>query len=158
MRKSIFLILPVTFILFSKLDAQAQQVESLIDRPYLALVKGDTANSCSFISADLLQRTADIVQALVFVRPGDSLEEVRYKMRFVPDQPNATNTLQWTAVAGGNYTEAIVNLRNNSAQSRSFTMAINYNQPNERRCEWQVRDPQQEIPLNSPTSPLPTEQ
>ncbi|MGJ5675949.1 MAG: hypothetical protein ACR9NN_20420 [Nostochopsis sp.] len=154
MRKSIFVMLPITFILFSNLEAQAQEVESLNDRPYLALIKGDTANSCSFISADLLQRTADIVQALVFVRPGDSLEQVRYKMRFVPDEPNTTNTLQWKALAGGNYTEAIVNLRNNTAQSRTFAMAINYNQPNERRCQWEVRDPQQEIRFNPPTSPI----
>jgi hypothetical protein len=75
-------------------------------------------------------------------------------MRFVPDQPNATNMLQWTAVAGGNYTQAIVNLRNNSVQSRNFTMGINYNQPNERRCQWEVREPRQEILLDFPTSPL----
>jgi hypothetical protein len=154
MRKAVFLILPITLILSSNLGVQAQQVESLGDRPYLALVKGDTPNSCSFISADLLERAADIVKGLVFVRPDDSLERVRYKMRFVPDQPNATNVLQWTALAGGNYTQAIVNLRNNEVQSRNFIMAINYKQPNERRCQWEVREPQQEILLNSPTSPL----
>ncbi|MER3492941.1 MAG: hypothetical protein C4323_11755 [Mastigocladus sp. ERB_26_2] len=158
MRKTVFLILPITLIFSSNFGAQAQQVESLRDRPYLALVKGDTPNSCSFISADLLERSADIVQGLLFVRSGsnlgDSLERVRYKIHFIPDQPNAINVLQWTAVAGGNYTQAIVTLRDNKVQSRNFTMAINYNQPNERRCQWEVREPQQEILLNSPTSPL----
>lgn len=50
--------------IFSPPEAQAQQVESSIDRPSLVLVKGDTSNSCSFVSTDVLERTADIVQGL----------------------------------------------------------------------------------------------
>lgn len=155
MRKAVFLILPITLILFSNQRVQSQQAESSFDRPYLALVKGDTANSCSFISADLLERTADIVDDLLFVRPGDPPEWVRYKMRFVPDQSSG-NALQWTGLAGGNYIKAVVNFRNNSVQSRSFTMAINYNQPNQKLCQWEVRETQQAIKLNSPTSNSPT--
>ncbi len=154
MRKAIFLILPITFILFPSLRAQSQPVESSTDRPYLALVKGDTSNSCSFISADVLVRAADIVQGLLFVRPGDSPDQVEYKMRFPPERSDAGDALQWTASAGGNYTRAVVNFRDNRAQSRTFTMAINYNQPDEKRCQWEVRDPQQGTQPNSPASPL----
>lgn len=154
MRKAIFLILPIILILFPELGAQAQPVESSGDRPYLALVKGDTPNSCSFISTDVLTRTADIVQGLLFVRPGDSPDQVEYKMRFPPEQPYASNALQWTASAGGNYIRAVVDFSNNRVQSRNFTMAIDHNQPNEKRCQWEVREPQQEIQPNSPASPL----
>ncbi|ARV59965.1 hypothetical protein BZZ01_16240 [Nostocales cyanobacterium HT-58-2] len=154
MRKAIFLILPITLILFSSHRAQAQRVESSFERPYLALVKGDVPNNCSFISADLLDRAADIVQDLEFVRSGDSPEQVRYKVRFIPDQPYGGNTLQWTAIAGGNYTKSVVNFRDNSVQSRTFTMAINYNQPNEKRCQWEIREIQQGIQPTSPTPPL----
>jgi hypothetical protein len=154
MRKAVFLILPIILILFPNFRAQAQRVESSFERPYLALVKGDTPNSCSFISTDLLERAADIVQGLLFVRPDDSPEWVSYKVRLIPDQPYARNTLQWTALAGGNYTKAVVNFRNNIVQDRTFTMAINYNQPNEKRCQWEVREAQQRIQSNSPASPV----
>jgi hypothetical protein len=105
MRKAILLILPITLILFPNQRTQAQRVESSFDRPYLALVKGDTPNSCSFISGDLLERTADIVQDLLFVRSGDSPQQVSYQVRFASDQPYTGNALQWTALAGGNYSE-----------------------------------------------------
>jgi len=154
MRTAIFLILPTTLILFPNFGAQAQQVESSIDRPYLVLVKGDTPNSCSFISTDILERSADIVQGLLFVRPGDSPDQVENKMRFPPEQPYTGNALQWTASAGGNYTRAVVNFGDNRTQSRTFTMAINYNQPNEKSCQWEVRDPQQGAQPNSPALPL----
>jgi hypothetical protein len=65
MRKAVFLILPITLIFSSNFGVQAQQIDSLVDRPYLALVKGDAPNNCSFISADLLERVADIVKGLV---------------------------------------------------------------------------------------------
>lgn len=161
MKKAVFLILPITLIFFSHQKAQAQPVETSTDRPYLTLVKGDTPNSCSFISADLLERAANIVQNLLFVRSGDSLEEVKYKMRFLPDRSTTNNALQWTALAGGNYTNAIVNLRDNRAQSRTFTMAINYNQPNQKQCQWVVQEPQQQaqqpeqqMQFNAPASSL----
>ncbi|NMG18410.1 hypothetical protein [Brasilonema bromeliae] len=153
MRKAVFLILPITLILFPSQRAQSQRVESSFDRPYLALVKGDTPNSCSFISGDFLERAADIVQDLLFVRPGDSPQQVSYEVRFVPDQPYARDALQWTALAEGNYTKAIVNFRDNRAQERIFTMAINYNQPNEKLCQWAVREPQQGTQSQSPASP-----
>ncbi|GAA6617030.1 hypothetical protein [Scytonema sp. NUACC26] len=154
MKKAIFLILPMTLMVCSNLKVQAQRVDSSRERAYLALVKGDTPNSCSFMSADYLERVSDIVQDLLFVRPDDSPEWVRYKVRFTPDRDYARNALEWTAFAGGNYIKAVVDFRNNSVQSRTFTMAINYNQPNERRCQWLVREVGQEIQSNSSTSSL----
>ncbi len=151
MKTAIFLILPITLIFFPSLRAQTQAVESSIDRPYLALITGDTPNSCSFISAAVLERAATIVGDLLFVNPGDSPDLARSKVRFSPDRIDASDALQWTATAGGNYTRAVVNFRDNRVQERTFTMATNYNQPNEKRCEWQVRDPQQRTQLNSPT-------
>ncbi|GAB1540520.1 hypothetical protein NUACC21_31890 [Scytonema sp. NUACC21] len=154
MRKALFLILPITLTLFPNFGAQAQRVDYSGEPAYLALVKGDTPNNCSFISADYLERVADIVEDLLFVRPGDSPEWVRNKVRFIPDQDDGRNALEWTALAGGNYTKAVVNFRDNSVRSRTFTMAINYNRPNEKRCQWEVREVQQNIQSSSPTSSL----
>ena len=154
MRTTIFLLLPITLTLLPNWEAQAQPVETSTDRPYLALVQGDTPNSCSFISAALLDRASDTVADLEFVNPGDPPDQVRSKVRSIPDQASAGDTLQWTAQAGGNYTRAVVSFRNNRAQSRTFTMAINYNQPNEKRCEWEVREPQQRVQSNPSASPL----
>lgn len=154
MRTAAFLLLPITLILLPNFEAQAQPVESSIDRPYLALVTGDTPNSCSFISADVLERSASIVGDLLFVNPGDSPNLVKSKVRFPNDPVDAADIMQWTATAGGNYTRAVVNFRDNRVQSRTFTMATNYNQPNEKRCEWEVRDPQQRVQSNPPASPL----
>ncbi|MUG98819.1 hypothetical protein F7734_43615 [Scytonema sp. UIC 10036] len=154
MKKAIFLILPMTLMVFPNFKVQAQRVDSSEQPAYLALVKGDTPNSCSFMSADYLERVSDIVEDLLFVRPDDSPEWVRYKVRFTPDREYARNALEWTGLAGGNYTKAVVNFRNNSVQSRTFTMAINYNQPNERQCQWEVREARQGIQPNSSTSSL----
>ncbi len=147
MKKAISLILsiPLIFLLVNK--GQAQQVQSILERPKLTLVRGDSNNnSCSFISGDLLERTADIVQGLLFITPQDSRDLVLYKMRFAPDQSNSGNVLQWTALAQTNYTKAVVSFGNNPqnpVQNRTFIMAINYNQPNQRQCQWQVLVPQQ---------------
>ena len=143
-----YLLLTAILIFFPKLEAQAQQVESSTDRPFLALVKGDTPNSCSFVSPDVLERTADIVQGLLFVQLRDSPDSVESKMRFTPDQPYKDGVLQWTAIAQGNYTKAVVNFGDNGATSRTFTMATNYNQPNEKRCQWEVQEPQQNTEEN----------
>lgn len=151
MKTAIFSILSITLI-FSPSLAQAQPVESSIDRPRLVLVTGDTPNSCSFIRADVLERGAAIVGDLLFIDPEDTPEQVRSKVRFAPDSV-AGDALQWTATAGGNYTRAVVNFGDNRVQQRTFTMASNYNQPDEKRCEWQVEDPQQRTQPNSSTSP-----
>lgn len=144
MKKTISLILSIPLIFLLGNKAQAQPVQSANDRPYLALVKGDDGNnSCSFISADLLERTADVVRGLLFITPQDSREQVLNKMRFAPDQYNSANALQWTALAQTNYTKAAVSFDNKGVQRRTFTMAINYNQPNQRECQWEVRIPQQ---------------
>jgi hypothetical protein len=89
-----------------------------------------------------LERSADIAQGLLFVRSGDSPDQVKYKMRFVPDGAYANNTLQWTAIAGKNYTRADVSFDNNRVANRSFTMAVNYEQPEQKQCRWEVREPQ----------------
>lgn len=154
MRIAIFPILSIALIFSPSLRAQAQPVESSIDRPQLVLVTGDTPNSCSFINADVLERGASIVGDLLFINSEDSLDQVRSKVRFAPDSVNAANTLQWTATAGGNYTRAVVNFQDNRVQQRTFTMATNYNQPNEKRCEWRVEDPQQRNQPNASTSTL----
>ena len=143
MRTAHYLLLSAILIFFPHLEAQAQQVESSTDRPSLVLVKGDTSNSCSFVSTDVLERTADIVQGLFFVQLGDSPDAVESKMRFTPDQPYGDSLLQWTAIAQGNYTKSVVNFADNGAASRTFTMATNYNQPDEKRCQWEVQEPQQ---------------
>lgn len=148
MRTVHYLLMTTILIFFPNLEAQAQQVESSTDRPFLVLVKGDTPNSCSFVAPDILERTADIVQGLLFVQLGDSPDSVESKMRFTPDQPYKDGVLQWTAIAQGNYTKAVVNFRDNSAASRTFTMATNYNQPDEKRCQWEVQEPQQNTEEN----------
>lgn len=144
MKTTYFLLLASILSFLPNLEAPAQQVETSTDRPFLVLVQGDTANSCSFISADLLTRAADVVQSLLFVQPGDSPDAVESKMRFVPDQPLTDGRLQWTASSRGNYTNAVVNFRDNRADTRTFTMAVNYNQPNEKRCQWRVQEPLEE--------------
>lgn len=149
-----YLILTTILIFFPNLAAQAQQVESSSDRAFLVLVKGDTPNSCSFVSPDVLERTADIVQGLLFVQLGDSPDSVESKMRFTPDQPYKDSILQWTAIAQGNYTQAVVNFRDNGVASRTFTMATNYNQPDEKRCQWEVKEPQQNTEENILTPSL----
>ncbi|BAZ16658.1 hypothetical protein NIES4071_85360 [Calothrix sp. NIES-4071] len=146
MKKAISLILSIPLIVFLGDKGQAQQIQSTSDRPYLALVKGDTSNnSCSFTSGEFLQRTADIVQGLLFVTPQDNRDQVLYKMRFAPDQYNSASALQWTALAQSNYTKAVVSFRGDVVQNRTFTMAINYKQPNQRECQWEVRQPQQQL-------------
>lgn len=153
MRAAIFLLIPTTLVVTANFGAQAQEVETTIDRPFLTLVQGDEPKSCSFISPDILERSADLVQSLFFVQQGDSPDQVQYKMRFVPDQPYAGETLQWTAVAGQNYTRAAVNFSKSRVSNRTFTMAINYNQPDEKRCQWRVQEPQQRaLPNSSPSS------
>lgn len=144
MKSAISLVLPTTLMLLTNTGAQAQQqVETSIDRPFLALVEGDSPSSCSFISPAILERSADLVQGLFFVQRGDSPDQVQYKMRFIPDRSYAGEILEWTAVAGQNYTKASVNFNKSRVSSRTFTMAINYNQPNEKRCLWEVQEPQQ---------------
>ena len=152
MKKAISLILSIPLIFFFDNKVQAQPVESSYDRTKLVLVKGDNNNSCSFISADLLERAADIVQGLLSVTPLDNEQQVRYKMRFAPDQPNAHNPLEWTALAQRNYTKAVVYFGNNAVTRRTFTMAINYNQPNQKQCLWEVRQPSQRLEANPPVS------
>jgi hypothetical protein len=73
-------------------------------------------------------------------------------MGFPPDQPYANGVLQWTAIKGGNYVRAVVNFRNSGALKRSFTMATNYKQPNEKQCQWLVQE-EQGIQQNSPSQP-----
>jgi hypothetical protein len=142
MRAAIFPILAIALVFFPSGETLAQQVETGSDRPFLALVEGDADERCSFISAEVLERSADIAQGLLFVRTGDSPDQVKYKMRFVPDGAYANNVLQWTAIAGKNYTRADVNFNDNRAAARSFTMAINYQQPEQKQCRWEVREPQ----------------
>ena len=142
MRYAVFLILPT--ILCANYSALAQ--EDLSTGPSLVLVKGDTPNSptpsCSFISITEL-KPIPIVQGLLFVQLGDSPDRVEAKVGFLPDQPYANGILQWTAMKGGNYVKAMVNFRNNGALKRSFIMANNYKQPNEKQCQWEVQEEQQ---------------
>lgn len=152
MRTAIFLVLPTTLILSTSHCALAQLGN------YLELVKGDTPNSptpsCSFTS-DTILSPVPIVQGLLGVQPGDPPEQVEAAVRFPPDQPYSNEVLQWTAQRGENYVKAVVNFRNNGALTRSFTAAINYQQPDEKQCEWQVRDTQQGgTQLNVPPQPL----
>jgi hypothetical protein len=142
MKAAIFPVLAIALVLLSSRETPAQQVETGSDRPFLALVEGDAGDRCSFMSAEVLERSADIAQGLLFVRSGDSPDQVKYKMRFVPDAAYANNTLQWTAIAGKNYTQADVGFDNNRATNRSFTMAVNYQQPEQKQCRWEVREPQ----------------
>jgi hypothetical protein len=142
MKAAIFPIVAIALVLFSSREAPAQQIETGSDRPVLALVEGDAGDRCSFMSAEVLERSADIAQGLLFVRSGDSPDQVRYKMRFVPDEAYANDILQWTAIAGRNYTQADINFKDNRVASRSFTMAINYQQPEQKQCRWEVREPQ----------------
>jgi hypothetical protein len=142
MRAAVFPILAIALVLFSSRETPAQQVETGADRPVLALVEGDAGDRCSFISTEVLERSADIAQGLLFVRSGDAPDQVKYKMRFVPDGAYANNVLQWTAIAGNNYTRADINFDNNRATNRSFTMAVNYQQPEQKQCRWEVREPQ----------------
>ena len=89
-----------------------------------------------------MERSADLAQGLLFVRSGDSPDQVKYKMRFVPDEAYANDVLRWTASAGKNYTQADINFKDNRAANRSFTMAINHQQPEQKQCRWEVREPQ----------------
>jgi len=142
MRAAIFPVLAIALVLFSSRETLAQQVEAGSDRPVLALVEGDAGDRCSFMSDEVLERSADIAQGLLFVRSGDSPDQVKYKMRFVPDGAYTNNTLQWTAIAGKNYTRADISFDNNRAVNRSFTMAVNYQQPEQKQCRWEVREQQ----------------
>lgn len=135
------LILSTTLILST--DYSVAQ-EDFSTGPSLVLVKGDTPTptpSCSFISITEL-KPIPIVQGLLFVQLGDSPDRVEAKVGFLPDQPYAKGVLQWTAIKGGNYVRAMVNFRNNGALKRSFMMANNYKQPNEKQCQWEVQEQQ----------------
>lgn len=153
MRTAIFLLLPATLILSTSYPVPAQ--ESVSSGSSLVLVQGDTPTdptpTCSFITATEL-RPVPIVQGLLFVQQGDSPDRVEDKMDFPPDKPYANDVLQWTAMKGGNYVRAIVNFRDNGALKRSFTMATNYKQPDEKQCQWEVQE-QQEPQQNPPSQP-----
>jgi len=153
MRTAFFLVVPTAAILCWSQGVLAQLGSSLV------LVQGDTPNSstpvCSFTSETVLA-PVPLVQGLLAVQTGDSPDQVVAEVRFPPDQPYANNVLQWTAQRGGNYVKAVVNFRNDAALNRSFTMAINYNQPNQRQCQWQVRDAQRTAPQNIVPQPLPS--
>ena len=154
MRTAVFLVLPTTLILCTNYGAQAQL--GVTSGNSLVLVKGDTPNSptpsCSFISATVL-RPVPIVQGLLFVQRGDPPDQVEAKMPFPPDQPYANDVLEWTATRGGNYIRAVVNFRNKSVLTRSFTMATNYKQPNEKQCQWEVQEEEQGTQQDSPLQP-----
>ena len=150
--RTIFLLLSATFILCTSEGARAQV--GISSGPSLVLIKGDAPTptpSCSFISTTEL-RPVPIVQGLFFVQRGDPPDQVESKMGSTPDRPYANDVLQWTAVQGRNYVSAVVNFRNKVALNRSLSMAINYQQPNEKRCQWDVRE--EEIrPQENPSSP-----
>jgi len=154
MRTVLFLVLPTTLILPTNYYALAQVAPSLQVGPSLVLVKGDASKqlkpSCSFISATQLT-PVPIVQTLLTVQLGDSPEQVEGKMGFTSDQPYSNGVLQWTAVKEGNYAKAVVNFRNQKALKRTFTMAINYKQPSEKQCQWQVQGSDEGIQQNSPS-------
>lgn len=137
MRKAIFLALPAALILCTNYSTFAQLGTALV------LVKGDAPNSstptCSFTSATILS-PIPVVQGLLGVQRGDPPEQVEAAMGFPPDQPYTKETLQWTGERGGNYVQAVVNFRNNTVATRSFTMAINYKQSNEKQCRWEVQE------------------
>lgn len=155
MRTAVLLVLPITLILSTNYVARAQMGVSAGSS--LVLVKGDNPSSptpsCSFISATVL-RPVPIVQGLLFVQQGDSPDQVEAKIASSPDLPYANDILQWTAMKGGNYVRAVVNFRDNSAVTRSFTMATNYKQPNEKQCHWEVQEEEQGTQQNPPTQPL----
>ncbi len=148
MRTAIFLLLPTTLILSTNYCALAQLGVSV--GPTLVLVKGDTSSNstprCSFVSALELE-PVPIVNRLLTIQSGYSPDQVQSNMGFSPDQPYANNVLQWTAVKERNYANAVVNFRNNAALSRYFTMAINYQQPNQKECQWII---QQGLQTNQP--------
>jgi hypothetical protein len=93
------------------------------------------------------------VQGLLLILPGDLPNAVEAKMGS-PDRPYANDIMQWTAMEGGNYVRAVVKFRNNGALTRSFTMATNYQLPNEKQCQWEVRQEQFRTQQNSPSQPL----
>jgi hypothetical protein len=64
--------------------------------------------------------------------------------------------MQWTAIRGGNYLQSAVNFRQNRASTRSLTMAVNYHQPNEKQCTWQVSSPGNGQLVRSDTDIIPT--
>lgn len=140
MKTAFFLALPTTLILCTSQSVLAQLGTSLV------LVRGDTPNSspprCSFTSETILA-PIPIVQGLLGVQTGDPPDQVEANMRFSPDRPYANNVLQWTAVRGKHYVKAVVTFQNDGALKRSFTMAINYKQPNQKQCQWEVQDTQQ---------------
>ncbi len=148
------LVLSTTLILSTNYGARAQQPGASVGAPqpgtsqpgasvgaYLVLTKGDAPSgstpSCSFVSATELA-PVPIVQGLLTVQPGDSPDVVGGKIGFPPDQSYSHSVLQWTAVKGGNYIKAVVNFRNQQANKRYFTMAINHKQPNEKQCQWEA--------------------
>ncbi len=146
MKFTTILLLSATLIVTSRDVAQAYSG--------LVLVKGDIPNSCSFISVTELE-SVPTVQRLLTVRPGSSPEQVGQEIGFQPDQPYNGGLMHWTAVRGGNYLRSVVNFRHSRAFSRSLTMAINYRQPNEKQCTWEVRSPQS-IQIDTETVPSPT--
>ena len=139
MKTAFFLALSTT-CLFTSQSALAQLGTALV------LVKGDVTNSstpsCSFTSETILA-PIPIVQGLMGVQAGDSPAQVQADMRFSPDRPYTKGVLQWTAVKGEHYVKAVVTFRNDSALKRSFTVAINYKQPNQKQCQWEIQDTQQ---------------
>ena len=148
MKTAFFLALSTAFF-FTSQSVLAQLGTSLV------LVKGDTPNSstpsCSFTSETILV-PIPIVQGLLGVQAGDSPAQVAADMRFSPDQPYKNGVLQWTAVKGEHYVKAVVTFRNDSALKRSFTIAINYKQPNQKQCQWEIQDIQQGLPQNGLSS------
>lgn len=145
MKTAFFLGLSTIFLCTSQ-SVLAQLGTSLI------LVKGDTPNSCSFVS-DTILAPIPLVQGLLGVQPGDSPAQVAADLRFPPDQSYANGALQWTAVQGGQYVKAVVTFRNDGALKRFFTMATNYKQPNQKQCQWEIRDTQLGVPQNNLSSP-----
>lgn len=146
MRTAFLLALPATLILCASQSVLAQLGTNLV------LVRGDTSNSskprCSFTSETILG-PIPLVQGLLGVQTGDPPDQVQSEMRFAPDRPYANSVLQWTAMKGGQYVKAVVTFRNDGAHTRSFTMAINYKQPNQKQCQWEVQETQQGAPQNN---------
>jgi len=135
MKFAVTLALFTTLILLKSYGAQAQTFRSLM------LVKGDTSNSCSFISTNELS-SVDIAQRLLGIVPGYSPLEVETQMGFPSDQPYAGGMLRWTNALEGNYVRAMVIFRNNGATTRLLTMGNNYQQSNQKQCSWVVKDSQ----------------
>ena len=153
--RAILLFLSATFILCTNEGARAQGGVSSVG-PSLVLIKGDTptapTSSCSFVSTTEL-RPVPIVQGLFFIQRGDPPDRVESKMGSTPDRPYANDVLQWTAVQGRNYVNAVVNFRNKVALSRFLTMAIDYQQPNEKRCQWEVQEEETRLQENRSSQP-----